>query len=666
MTQTSSLRRKLITITILGSLGTAIIAAAAFTYWDLKRFWQQTYIEVDALSSVVGDQVGPAMVLNDAKAAAEILASLRTDTRIREAVLYGAHGNCFASFHREASGWCGRQGEDGIRRASGTVVISRPIVAAGERVGTIQLAANLPSVSAILYQYLRGAALIVVLKLLMAAVLVAILQYHVAGPILAIARTAQEMAQSHSFGQRVRVESTDEVGVLASSFNTMVDEIVRRDAQLAQQRQRLEQEVVQRSLVNQELRQAKDKAEEAVQLKSEFLANMSHEIRTPLNGVTGMITLALDRCEDQETREQLQLARSAAMSLTAILNDILDLSRMEAGKLNIESVPFALPDMLHDCLRIFDRTVREKGLDLRMDIEPGCPERVLGDPVRLRQVLINLVGNAVKFTLSGEVRVTVSVPESAQDAAASSSHQNTLPQHSVVRVPVSAGMLRFDVRDTGIGIPKGKLEAIFEPFTQADGSHTRRFGGSGLGLTITKRLVTLMGGQITAQSEEGSGSLFSVVLPLPAAPADEPAPQNVDIVPKPTLPHLHVLVAEDNIVNQKVAAGMLKRKGWTVMVANTGRQAHQAFLKNHFDLILMDVQMPELDGLESSTLIRREEQLRSLPRTPIVAVTAHASAAQHEQCIAHGMDAVVTKPIDMATLLDTIQRVIVAQHAPAA
>ncbi|HTS51431.1 MAG TPA: ATP-binding protein [Bryobacteraceae bacterium] len=640
MTQSSSLRRKLITITSVGSLLTAIIAAAAFTYWDLKRFWEQTTVEVTALASVVGDQVGPAVTLNDAKAAAEILASLRSDGRIREAVLYTADGACFAAFRRAPAERCGPQGVDGIRMNSQAIVISRPITAAGERVGTIQLAANLPSVAAVLYQYLRGAGLIVVLKLLMAAILVAILQYHVARPILAIARTAQQMAESHNFGHRVPVESGDEVGVLASSFNTMVDEIVRRDAQLAEQRRRLEQEVVQRSLVNRELRQAKNKAEEAVRLKGEFLANMSHEIRTPLNGVTGMITLALDRCEDPEAREQLQLARNSAMSLTAILNDILDLSRVEAGKLKIESVPFNLRDMLRECLWIFDPAIREKRLSLTVNVAADCPERVLGDPIRLRQVLINLTGNAVKFTPDGEIRVAVSMP--------------------------APGTLRFDVRDTGIGIPQDKLGVIFEAFTQADGSHTRRFGGSGLGLTITKRLVGLMGGQITAQSEPGNGSLFSVVLPLAAAPAGESSLELRATVPTSTPAKLHVLVAEDNPINQKVAAGILSRKGWTVTVASTGQQAYQAFLTNRFDLILMDVQMPEVDGLEASTLIRDWEREHSLERTPIVAVTAHASSAQHEQCIAHGMDAVVTKPIDIAALFETIQRVISASQVPAA
>lgn len=629
MRQSSSLRRKLITITSVGSLATAIIAAAAFTYWDLKRFWEQTGVEMTALASVLGDQVAPALTLNDPKAASEVLGSLRNDGRIRAAFVYGADGTCFAVFAREPGGECPSQLPDGIHRQSRAVLVSRPVNADKERMGTIVLAENLPSLRSVLQQYLRGAALIIGLMLLVDAILVAILQYRVAVPILAIARTAQRMAQSSSFRERAAVTSKDEVGVLASSFNTMLDRIVRRDTDLARHRERLEQEIDRRAQVNRELLQAKEKAEVAVRLKSEFLANMSHEIRTPLNGVTGMITLALDRCADPEARQQLEIAKTSALSLTAILNDILDLSRMEAGKLKIENLPFDLPQLLHDCLWMFDHQVREKHLRLTLNVARDCPKKVLGDPVRLRQVLINLLGNAVKFTLQGEVHLTASVP--------------------------APGLVAFEVRDTGIGISTEKLNLIFEAFTQADGSTTRRFGGSGLGLTITRRLVQLMGGRITAQSEAGGGSVFSVSLPLPLAtePVSEP-PRALPSVPA----SLNVLVAEDNIVNQKVAAGILRRQGWTVSVAGTGEQAVEAFLTERFDLILMDVQMPELDGLEASVRIRHIEQQRSLAKTPIVAVTAHASSTQHDDCLAHGMDAVVTKPIDIAALLEAIQQVL--------
>jgi CheY-like chemotaxis protein len=247
-------------------------------------------------------------------------------------------------------------------------------------------------------------------------------------------------------------------------------------------------------------------------------------------------------------------------------------------------------------------------------------------------VLINLVGNAVKFTPQGEVRIDVTAP--------------------------APDKIRIDVQDTGIGVPREKLEVIFEAFTQADGSHTRRFGGSGLGLAITRRLVALMGGNLSAESEPGRGSIFSVELPLTAARQPEKSANEVRPAPGAGLPKLHVLIAEDNLVNQKVASGLLRRQGWTAKVANNGKEAYLAFQNERFDLILMDVQMPELDGLEATMLIRKEERLHSALPTPIIAVTAHASPAQHQQCIAHGMDAVVTKPIDLAILLEAIRSVL--------
>ena len=639
MTQSSSLRRKLLGITAAGSVATALIATTAFTWWDLKRFWVLTEADVTALASVVGDQVGPAVTLEDAKAAAEILASLRSDGRITEAILYDTHGKCFAEFQRESKELCPLPLRDGIHREGDAIIISKPITAAGERVGKVLLAANLPSTPVILLQYLRGAVLIVILMLLVAAILVAVLQSRVAGPILAIAKVAQRLAEAHHLGERAKVESTDEVGVLASSFNTMLDGMERRDQQLAQQRARLEQEVAERNNVNAALRQAKEKAEEATRLKSEFLANMSHEIRTPLNGVTGMIGLVLDRPLNSEQREQLLAAKNAAMSLTAILNDILDLSRIEAGKLAIESVAFPLHGTLQECLQIFDVAVREKDLRLSMDFDPQCPAWVRGDPVRVRQIVINLVGNAIKFTPRGEVRIRVTQPDKERT--------------------------QIDVQDTGIGVPKEKITSIFEAFTQADGSHTRRFGGSGLGLAITRRLVVLMGGELYASSEPGVGSVFTVELPLAAASQVDQSACTVATSPAAGLPKLHVLVAEDNLVNQKVASGILRRQGWTCSIAKNGKEAFEAFQSEHFDLVLMDVQMPEVDGLEAATLIRKQERLHSTPPTPIIAVTAHASQAQHEQCLTNGMDAVVTKPIDLAALLETVRRVLPSREAVA-
>jgi two-component system, sensor histidine kinase len=632
--QSSSLQWKLTGIVAVGSVLTGVLAAAGFSWWDLNRSGDRMGAEVAAVANIVGDQVGPAVVLGDTKAAGEILNSLRTDNRIRNAVLYDGRGTCFVAFHRHPSKTCPPRRPDGISRDADALVITRPVTVGEDRVGTMLLEANAPSLGAVLQDHVQGAGLIVIFSLLVAALLAVVLQVRVTGPILAIASVAERMARTHRFGERVR--ATDEIGVLGNSFNTMLDEIERRDAELAQQREQLEQEVAKRIRINEALRQAKEKAEEAARLKSEFLANMSHEIRTPLNGVTGMITLALDKSLDPEAREQLDIAQNAAFSLTTILNDILDLSKIEAGKMLIESVRFDFQNVLRECMQIFDIRAREKNLRLELIIAPDCPVWVLGDPVRLRQVLMNLLGNAVKFTPAGEVQLRVINQEWQQ---------------------------RFEFHDTGIGIPREKLDAIFEPFTQADGSHTRRFGGSGLGLTITRRLVKLMGGRLWAESRPGTGSTFYVELPLIASSPATQATGTETSSPTESLPPLHVLVAEDNVVNQKVACGLLKRQGSTVVLAVNGEEAFGCFLRDRFDLILMDVQMPQVDGLEAAAMIRNEEQRRTLPRTPIIAVTAHASLVQHDQCIAHGMDAVVTKPVDRATLLLAIRTVLASNVA---
>jgi CheY-like chemotaxis protein len=293
-----------------------------------------------------------------------------------------------------------------------------------------------------------------------------------------------------------------------------------------------------------------------------------------------------------------------------------------------------LPAITRDCLRMFEFAVREKQLDLRLDLAPGCPAWVRADPVRLRQILVNLVGNAIKFTAAGSVTVTLA--------------------------PGTGDLVRFEIRDTGIGIAAGKLNSIFDAFTQADGSHTRQFGGTGLGLTITRRLVQLMGGRLWAESEPGQGSRFFVELALeraapPAAKAHE-APTQAPVLAIPS--GLRVLVAEDNPINQKVIGAMLLRQGWSVTLAVNGVEACRYFGESGFDLVLMDVQMPEMDGLEAARRIRAEEVRRGSARTPILALTAHASQAQHEQCLAHGMDSVLTKPVNLPNLLREIAAVV--------
>jgi signal transduction histidine kinase/CheY-like chemotaxis protein len=616
-----SLRGKLTAMIAGGGIVSALIAAAGFSWLDVNRFWQSTNAQVVAIASIVADQVEPAIALGDRKAAAEILNSLRADRTIRDAVLYDARGACFARMNSLPAA-CPALPPDGLHHRRDAVVLASTIRTDGERQGTLVLSASVPGMTQVLREYVGGAALIILLSLVVAAVLGVVLQSRVSAPILAIAQVAERISRTHQFQDRVGVTSRDELGVLAQSFNSMLNEIARRDA-------KLEQEIAERQRVNVELRSAKERAEEGARLKSEFLANMSHEIRTPMNGVIGMLSLVLDRAQDPEDHEQLLVAQNAAQALVTLLNDILDLSKIEAGKLTIEAIACDLPAMARDCLRMFEFAVREKGLDLRLDLAPGCPVWVRADPVRLRQVLVNLVGNAVKFTAAGSVTVTLT--------------------------PGACDLIRFEVRDTGIGIAAGKLHSIFDAFTQADGSHTRQFGGTGLGLTITRRLVHLMGGRLWAESEPGQGSSFFVELALAHTVRPE-AKEQAAAPPAPA--SLRVLVAEDNPINQKVIASMLRRQGWSVTMAANGAEAYRYFAENCFDVVLMDVQMPEMDGLESTRRMRAEEQRRGQKRTPILALTAHAAQAQHDQCLAQGMDAVITKPVNLPDLLREIAAVV--------
>jgi signal transduction histidine kinase/ActR/RegA family two-component response regulator len=631
MRKYNSLRWRLTALIAAGSVVSAVIAAAGYAWVDLNRFWQHSYNEVQAVGNVVSTQVGPAITLGDRKAAGEILASLRSDSLIRDVFLYDASRACFATYRRSGMIYGEHAGckADSQYEGSNTLEISLPVVVGAERLGTLVLMASVPSVMSLLQQYSGGTFLIIFLSLLVAGVMGIVLQSRVSSPILEIAKVAQRIAQTHQFQDRVAVESSDELGVLAGSFNTMLGEIERRDIELEQHRRRLEEQISERSRVNAELLVAKDKAEDAARLKSEFLANMSHEIRTPMNGVMGMINLVLERCIDAEEREQLLVAKGAAESLITILNDILDLSKIEAGKMTLEKIDFDLAGVVRDSIRIFDSAVRQKHLELRYSFAPGCPEWARGDPARLRQVLVNLIGNAVKFTDAGSVEVLVET--------------------------AGPGGLQFAVRDTGIGIPPEKIGDIFDAFTQADGSHTRRFGGTGLGLTITRRLVDLMGGRLWVESQIGQGSRFCFELPMAAGSAPAASEGKTADIEAP-LPILHVLVAEDNAVNQKVICAVLRRQGWSITLASNGEEAWRHFREGRFDLILMDVQMPEMDGLQTTRLIREEEQRRApAERIPILALTAHASLAQHEECLAVGMDGILTKPISVPSLLREIR-----------
>jgi signal transduction histidine kinase/DNA-binding response OmpR family regulator/HPt (histidine-containing phosphotransfer) domain-containing protein len=633
-----SIRHKLIGLFMVMSCFAALAISLPIAVYDLGNLKTSMAQDLFSLSDVLARNSTAALTFDDANSAEDVLSALRAEPDVTAACIYSQNGRPFATYLRSQSDSAfvpPAPRADIVYFEPDRLILFRRIVLSGELVGTLYLEADLERLHGRLRAYKLALLLVFMITFLLALPLASRFERLFSGPVLDLVYTVKAISSDGDYSIRARSHAQDEFGLLVAGFNHMLSQIARRDEELQRHRNNLENEVAKRTAelrtLNAQLAMAKDSAEAASRAKSEFLANMSHEIRTPLNGVIGMTQLALDTKLTKDQREFLETTKFSADALLAVVDDVLDFSKIEAGKIELETIDFNLRNCLEEVLRTLALRADEKGLELLCDIAPDVPEYVQGDSVRLRQIILNLVSNAIKFTHKGEIAVRAILDKKIGEVST----------------------IRFTVSDTGIGIPLEKQKFIFDPFTQADTSTTRKYGGTGLGLTISAHLVSMMGGNIWLESQVGRGAKFHFTAQFKNS--FERADDNI-LTSKAMLRGIKVLVVDDNATNRRILTAILD--GWQMRATAVG-DGELAINKlvsakqsgDPYQLILTDMHMPVMDGF---ALAKRVRGMRELSGVRIMMLTSAGRKGDAERCRELGLESYLVKPVRKSELLSSL------------
>jgi len=597
---------RIASVALVTTMAVLLVACASFLFQQWTVAQQQTLANQQILAGIIADVAAPAMAKGEADNARAAVAATAQPVSVVSARLTDLRGNVVASLQQDAVG-------------QDVTSIVKPVVYKGKKVGELTVGVVAPRISRLLPRFLA-----LTMALFFGAAGAALflsrgLARRITAPVDRLSRAMESVAASGRFTPVAEQTTDDDLfRSLARSFNKLIVKLGDNDRDLRQ---------AMSALVA-----ARDQADSANIAKSQFLANMSHEIRTPLNGVLAMADIMSRDSLDDRQRDRLGVIRESGELLLAVLNDVLDLSKIEAGKLELSIGDFDLTDLADACRKSFGALAQDCGLEFELTIDPEVDGIWRGDRDRLRQILGNLLSNAMKFTVEGAVTTRFR--------------------------PGPAGGLRLTVADTGVGIAADKLPGLFDKFVQADNSTTRRFGGTGLGLAICRELAQLMGGDIVARSVEGEGSIFTVDLPLPRGEARAATVAKAIAEDAEGARPLRILAAEDNLTNQKVLRAVLDPLDIDLHMTADGQAAVDAWRSGAYDLILMDIQMPVMDGVAATELIRAEERSQGLRRVPILALTANAMTYQVDQYMQAGMDGHVSKPIELQRLYSAIEDVL--------